>query len=240
MRLDQPDEDAAEQVGPAVVGGHAQAPGHHRVGERVAVGRAVRRNGGEQVDGGEAVECLGQGQPLEGGERVGLAAAEAQPFCPGGLGSEREQRGAIGHQRIVGLTGAVPFEHRELGMVQGAALAVAKDAGEAEEARLARGQQLLAGEFRRGVQVERLAASVGQDRLGGEGGEMRLVARRDLQRGGLHLHEVVACEMPAQGREDAVAGQEQGPAIRVDAGVPPGRGFGAHANGASRWQRSRG
>jgi len=38
-------------------------------------------------------------------------------------------------------------------MVQGAAFAVAEGAGEGEQARLASGEQLLAGEFGRGVQV---------------------------------------------------------------------------------------
>ena len=70
------------------------------------------------------------------------------------LRRQREQRRAIGHQRVVGLVGAIPFEHREFGMVQRAALAVAKHAGELEDPPLARRQQLLAGEFRRGVQIE--------------------------------------------------------------------------------------
>ena len=62
------------------------------------------------------------------------------------------------HQRLVGLARPVPFEHGEFGMVQRAALAVAVDMGEAGDARLARRQQLLAGEFRRGVEIERRAA----------------------------------------------------------------------------------
>ena len=41
MRLDQPDEDAAEQVGPGVVRRDAKPAGHHRVGQRIAVGRPV-------------------------------------------------------------------------------------------------------------------------------------------------------------------------------------------------------
>ncbi|GJE83688.1 hypothetical protein CJNNKLLH_5066 [Methylorubrum thiocyanatum] len=240
MRLDQPDEDAAEQVGPGVVRRDAKPAGHRRVGQRITVGRPVGRDRGEEIDRGVAVERLGQGQPLEGCERIRLAPAERQALHPCRLGGERQQRRAILHQRVVVRSGTIPFEHREFGMVQGAALAVAEDVGEAEQARLARREQLLAGEFRRGVQVERLAAAIGQDRLRCEGGEMRLVARRDLERRRLHLHEIRVGKPGAERREDAVAGQQQRPAIRMEAGMPPGRGVVTHAKTASGWQPSRG
>jgi hypothetical protein len=125
-------------------------------------------------------------------------------------------------------------------MVQRAALAVAEDVGETEQARLARRQQLLAGEFRRGVEVERLAAAIGQNRLRGEGREMRLVAGGDLQRGGFDLDEIALGKPRAKTREDAVAGEQQRPAIRMEAGMPPGRRLVTHAKTASGWQPSRG
>ena len=65
------------------------------------------------------------------------------------------QRRAVVHQRLIRLVRPIPFQHREFGMMQRAALAVAEHAGEIEDARLARRQQLLAGEFRRGAQIER-------------------------------------------------------------------------------------
>ena len=58
--------------------------------------------------------------------------------------------------------------------------------------RLAGRQQLLAGELRRGVQIERRARPVRPDRLGREGVQMRLVAGRDLQRRRFDLDEVRA------------------------------------------------
>ena len=82
---------------------------------------------------------------------------KAKVFVAGALGGQREQRRAVVHQALIGLAGAVPFEHGEFRMVQRAALAVAIDRAEAEDARFAGGEQLLAGEFRRGVQIERRA-----------------------------------------------------------------------------------
>ena len=79
-------------------------------------------------------------------------------------------------------------------MVQSPALAVAEHAREIEDARLARRQQLLAGEFRRGAQVQRGSLAARSDQLGGEGMQMGLVAGRDLQGRGLHLHEIVGGE----------------------------------------------
>ena len=72
-----------------------------------------------------------------------------------GLGGEAQQRRAVLHQPLVGLVRAIPFEHGERRMMQGAALAIAEDRREGEDLLLARGQQLLAGELRRGVQIER-------------------------------------------------------------------------------------
>ena len=179
--LDALDHHAAEKVGPGVVGRGAQAGVADGGMERVAVCGTVATDSGEKVDAGVSQKGAGDGQPLRLGEGVGLAAAEGEGFCAGAFGGQRKQRRAVLHQALVGLAGAVPFEHGEFGMVQRPALAVAIDRAEAEDPSFAGCKQLLAGEFRRGVQVERRARGVRQDRLGGEGRQMRLVARRDLE-----------------------------------------------------------
>jgi hypothetical protein len=110
-------------------------------------------------------------------------------------------------------------------VVQGAALAVAPHPGEVEDLPLAGGQQLLAGELRRGVQVERRALSVRGDDLSRKGVQVRLVAGGDLQGGGLHLDEVLRLEPAAQGRLDAVARQQARATLGVAVGSPPGTGW---------------
>src|SRR3546814_7737949 len=80
-------------------------------------------------------------------------------------------------------------------MVQRGALAVAKDRGELEQPRLAGRQQLLHGEFRRGMQVQRPAAAVGLLQYGGKSLQMRLQSRRDLQGRGLRRSEEHTSEL---------------------------------------------
>ena len=77
-------------------------------------------------------------------------------------------------------------------MMQRAALAVAEHAREGEQPRLAGREQLLGGEFRRGVQIERRPRAIRRDQLGRERMQMRLVAGRDLQDRGLDLDEIAA------------------------------------------------
>ena len=67
----------------------------------------------------------------------------------------------IGHHGVIAGVGAIPFQHREFGKVQIAALAVAEHPGEFEDFCLARGEQFLGGEFRRGAQVSGGARAVG-------------------------------------------------------------------------------
>ena len=76
-----------------------------------------------------------------------------------------------------------------------AALAVAEHMAEGEEAPLARRQQLLAGEFRRRMQVEPLPLPGRRGKLGGEAGDMRLVARRYLQCARIDLDEVEGAQL---------------------------------------------
>ena len=110
------------------------------------------------------------------------------------------------------------------GWCSGAALAIAEHAGEGEHPRLAGGQQLLAGELRRGVQVARRALAARADKLGRERVQMGLVAGRDLQRRGLDLEEAAAAKPVPQRRQDAPARQQERPPVGVDVAVPPGRG----------------
>lgn len=107
-------------------------------------------------------------------------------------------------------------------MMQRPALAIAIDMGETGDALLAGGQQLLAGKFRRGMQIERRRLAIRRQRLGGESMQMRLVARRHLQRRRVDLDEVVAREETAQRRLDGVAAKKERPPVRMDAAGPPG------------------
>jgi hypothetical protein len=102
-----------------------------------------------------------------------------------------EDRGAVLHQRFIGLARAIPFQHREFRMVQRAPLAVAEHAREIKNAPLTRREQLLAGELRRGVEEERAALPAHSDHLRGKGVQMRLVAGRNLQNAGLDLGEAL-------------------------------------------------
>ncbi len=107
-------------------------------------------------------------------------------------------------------------------MVQRPALAVPPDPGEVEDPALARGQQLLAGELGRGVQIKPPLGAVRADDRGGEGVQVRLGAGRDLQRRRLHLHEVPGLEPGADGSQDAAPRQQERPAVAVVFGAPPG------------------
>src|SRR5581483_11278149 len=96
---------------------------------------------------------------------------------------------------------------------------------------LAGREQLLAGEFRRGAQIERLLLPRGRVQRGGEGVQMRLVAGRDRQRRGLHLNEIPRRKPGAQRLQDPRASPQQSAAIGVAFGGPPG-GSGHRHNAA--------
>ena len=121
-------------------------------------------------------------------------AAPAQHRRAAGFRREREEGGAIIHERFVALIGPIPFEHGEFGMVKRAALLVAEHAREGEDAGLARGDQLLAGEFRRGVEIEPPPRAVRCLDRCRHRVEMRLVAGRGLQNARLDLDEPLLLE----------------------------------------------
>ena len=167
-----------------------------------------------QIDAREFLERRGHGEPLRRGERIAHAILESPFVQAGGLRALGEQRGAVGHQRLVGFVGAIPFQQRELGMMYRAALAVAEHAGEGDDLRLAGRQQLLAGEFGRGVQMHARAPAVRRRELGGEGVQVGFIARRDLQDRHLDFDEAVAGKPVPQGRLDAPASRQERPAGR--------------------------
>ena len=68
-------------------------------------------------------------------------------------------------------------------------LAVAEDMAHLEDPGQARDQQLLHGEFWRGVQIALQPLALGPDQLGRERDQMRLQPRADLKRRGIDLQE---------------------------------------------------
>ena len=66
-----------------------------------------------------------------------------------------------------------------------------------------------------------------------QGVQMRFVARRRLQGGGLDLDEVPLLEEAAQRLDETPARQKERAAIGMDMRVPPGRGVGA--SGSLKW-----
>jgi hypothetical protein len=107
-------------------------------------------------------------------------------------------------------------------VVQRPALAVAMDLGEGEDALLSGRQQLLAGEFGRGVEVEWPPLPVRTGQLGGEGMQVRLVAGRHLQGRRLHLDEAPRLEPAADRPLDAAPRQQERAPVLMLVGVPPG------------------
>ena len=146
---------------------------------------------------------------------------------PGRLRGLRQDRRAIGHQGPVRLIGPIPFDHGEFRMMQRAALAVAEHAGELDDPGLARGQQLLAGEFRRGAQIKRPPASrpAPQGRSQRRADAPRCRARPAAPAVSTSRKSLGRKPAP-QRRHDAAARQQRRPAVGVDVRRPPGGSFG--------------
>src|SRR5262249_23535982 len=83
-------------------------------------------------------------------------------------------------------------------------------------------EQLLASDLRRGVQVAPLPGKVGCDQVCRERVQVCLVARGNLQAGGLDLDKALGLEPAADGRLDFRPRRKQRPAVGVDIGGPPG------------------
>ncbi len=103
--------------------------------QRVAVGRAVRgrrwRAGRCRHGGRKASATVSRSGSAKGSaSRPRKAKRSRRPHRRPARAASAQSR----HQRLIGLAGAVPFQHGEFGMVQRAALAVAVDRPEAEDA----------------------------------------------------------------------------------------------------------
>ena len=151
--LDPLDEHAAEDVGPGVVGRHPDAdrPGrcgqcHRRRPRRARAWPAGRcRRGARTPRPPSAAPARAAGRPT--------APPKVSSFAPAASAAAASSAAQSVDQRLVGLPRPVPLQHRELGMVQRPAFPVPEHAREGGDPALARRQQLLAGELRRGVQV---------------------------------------------------------------------------------------
>src|SRR5438046_301745 len=102
-----------------------------------------------------------------------------------------------------------------------AALAIAEYAREVENAPRAGRQQLLAGELRRGVQIEWFARAVGRGECRREGMQMRFIARRGLQDRAFHFDETGVLEPRPHCFFDALPGPEARAAVGMSLGIPP-------------------
>ena len=102
------------------------------------------------------------------------------------------------------------------------ALPVPVDMAQVENAGFPGGQQLLAGKFRRGMEIAALMAAVGLDQVRCKGVEMGFIAGRDLQGGAIHLQKPPFVEPLAEARHNAVPGQQEGPSVLVPFGRKPG------------------
>ena len=215
------DQDLAENIRPGVVVRNPNAI-LGRASQSVAIALAVT-DGGEQVDAGEPREGGGNRQQFGLGEGVGAAAAKAEHPGAGGGSGLRDHGDAIGDHRLIGLAGAIPFQHGEFRQVEVTPFAVAEHAREFDDSFLAGGEQLLAGEFRRRPQVALRPAAVRAGHLGMRRVQMNLVAGRHLQDAGFDLHEAMTGEPLAQGGGNRRARQQKATPVAVAMRAPPRR-----------------
>ena len=198
--------------------------------EDVAVPLAALGQRCEQIDTGVVREGIGDRHAIGFGARVANVAAEREFLHSRRVRCQTQQRERVGDDRRIGLMSAIPFEHGELRRMQGAALAIAEHAGEIEDARLARRQQLLGREFRRSVEITPMPRAAGLHRIGFEGMQMRLIAGRDHQRAALDFGEALGLEPGARGGLDPAASDQRRAPVGVDVGRPPG--IWAHSRGS--------
>ncbi len=137
---------------------------------------------------------------------IGSVAAPGKGHGAGRRLAGAQQALAIGDQVAPRSAGPIPFEHREFGVVRGAALAVAKHVGELPDPRHAGHQQLFHREFRRGMEIAPHSAAVARVvQFGGEGLQMRFEPWADLQRRGVDLDKPLPGEKIAHRREHPAA-----------------------------------
>ena len=222
IAFDLLDQYPAEDVAPAIVVADANAGATRRASQRRRV-RLAARQGRQQVDAGETLEGVSDRKPLERGKRVRRPAAKGQDLRPGRFRCQRQDGRTVAHQRVIRLARAIPLDHGEFRMVQRAPLAVAEHFGEFDDPALARRQELLAGKFWRGAQIEPARSAVRGHERRRESMQMGLITRRDLQRPGLDLDEVLRGKVAPQGRNDTVARQQERPAVGMHVRGPERR-----------------
>ena len=108
-------------------------------------------------------------------------------------------------------------------MVQGASFPVSVNMGKTGDAFFTGGEQLLAGEFRRGVQIKRHGVAGRRQALRDESMQMRLIAGGNLQCSSVDLKKIGAGEIAAKSRLDRIAPNEKCAAVGVDVRRPPWR-----------------
>ncbi len=152
------------------------------------------------------------------GWQTGLepAAAEVECRAPGNLRRNGKQGFAVEHHLLVIHVATIPFEQGKFGVVKCAALAVAEDLGKGENSGFAGGQELLAREFRRCIEVN--VGFLPRHRLepGREGMQMQLVAGRDLENWQVDFAKSLALEIAAHRRHQLVAQDQARPAVGMD------------------------
>ena len=206
-----------------VVGCHLESGAGHLTRERISVRGAVVPKRRGEIEACKLAEGFGDRDPHGRRERIGSPTAKLERSGAGRLGAGLYDVQCVLDDRVVTLVHPVPFQHGEFWGIQVAALAVSIDGRKRENLPFARGQQLLAGEFRRGVKVERPARAVGRDLIGRKGMEMGLVSGRDLKGRALHLGKSFSGEIGPRRLAYASTRHQQRPAIGMDGFVPPGR-----------------
>ena len=122
-----------------------------------------------------------------------------------------------------GLPRPIPFEHGKLGMMQRPALAVAKDPGESENPLFPRREQLLAGEFRRGMKEKPAAYRRRRRELGRESADMGLVAAARPADAAVSTSLKPSAAKKRRDARSCARRLEKGLAVGIDFPAPPGR-----------------
>ena len=160
LRFDLLDQHPAEDVAPAIVVADAYAGAMRRARKPPAC--PARRPARSPTDRcrrkrSNASATVSRSSAANG---IRCPAAKSQDLRPSRFRRKRQNGRTIAHQSVIRLARAIPLDHGEFRVVQRAALAVAEDLGEFDDPPLARRQELLAGKFRRGAQIEPARSAV--------------------------------------------------------------------------------
>ena len=182
--------------------------------------RSVRFIGRAQLAGASLASFRSRLRGLLG-TPVGANQSPGPGTGPNSSRRHADQSSAIVHDPLVAFMRSIPFDERELGVMQSAPFAIPEHAGKFDDPLLSRREQLFQRKFRRGMEIKPPGAPVGANEIGGKSMEMRLVPRRDLQRPALDLGEALGFEPAAQGRDDPATPGEVGAAARLRLARPP-------------------